>query len=42
MTASVAIRGARQYTDPTDPTYSHVPLDGGTLTVRCDVRVADR
>ena len=42
VTASVAIRGARQYTDPTDPTYSHVPLDGGTLTVRCDVRVADR
>jgi hypothetical protein len=42
VSASVTIRGARQYTDPTDPTYSHVPLDGGTLTVRCDVRVADR
>jgi hypothetical protein len=42
LSASVVIRGARQYTDPTDPTYSHVPLDGGTMTVRCDVRVADR
>jgi hypothetical protein len=42
VVASVTIRGARQYTDPTDPTYSHVPLDGGTMTVRCDVRIADR
>lgn len=40
--ASVVVRGTRPYTDPTDPTHGHVPLDGGTLTVRCDVRLADR
>ena len=42
VTAGVVLRGTRQYTDPTDPTYSHVPLDGGTLTLRCDVRLLDR
>jgi len=42
VTAGVVLRGTRQYTDPTDPTYSHVPLDGGTLTLRCDVRLTGR
>jgi hypothetical protein len=42
VTANVTIRGARQYTDPTDPTYSHVPFDGGSMTLLCDIGIADR
>ena len=28
-------RGVREYKDPTDPTYNHLPLGGGTLVVEC-------
>ena len=34
-TVSVTVRGARVYRDPTDPAFSHLPLDGGTLEARC-------
>ena len=39
-TVSVTVKGAREYQDPTDSRYNHLPLDGGTLTVSCDVTVS--
>lgn len=40
-TITLTARGAREYHDPTDPTYSHLPLDGGTITVSCTFGLND-
>jgi hypothetical protein len=34
-TIVLVARGAREYHDPTDPAFSHLPLDGGTVSVAC-------
>jgi hypothetical protein len=34
-TITLVARGAREYHDPTDPAFSHLPLGGGTAAVTC-------
>lgn len=36
---SVTAQGVRQYMSPISPRFNHVPLDGGSLTATCPVRV---
>jgi hypothetical protein len=34
-TVKLTAKGARQYTDPTDPRYNFTPFDGGSVSVTC-------
>jgi hypothetical protein len=34
-TIMLVARGAREYHDPTEPSFSHLPLGGGTVAVTC-------
>ena len=34
-TVTLVARGAREYHDPTDPSFSQLPLGGGTIAVTC-------
>jgi len=34
-TVTLTARGAREYHDPTEPRFSHLPLDGGTVVASC-------
>jgi hypothetical protein len=40
-TITLMARGAHQYHDPTDPSLSHLPLDGGTVAVACTFRLSN-
>jgi hypothetical protein len=35
-------KGAREYQDPTDPQYNHLPLNGGTLELTCTFTIVEK